>query len=439
MSSKTSAGRKSSSASAADAAATAADVAAPKSSRARSRGSQPALDPAAGVAGFRFAGVPAGIKKTGNRDVALLAAAAPVATAAVFTQNRVKAAPVRLSAEHLSKQKRLRGIVINSGNANACTGPQGMRDAREMAELAAAQLKSRPEELLVASTGVIGNRLPMSAVRSGIAAAGAELRADGFADFADAILTTDKRAKIAALRARIDGAPVTLLGCTKGAGMIMPNMATTLTFVVTDASCTPAQLHAATQKAVAPTFNAIAVDGDTSTNDTLAVMASGRAGSGTAASAAGATALAEALTALLSDLAQQLMADGEGVHHVVSVEVKRAVSKAAASRIAQRVAISPLVKTAIAGADPNWGRILCAVGNAGVSIDPDKLALTIGDVPTVIRGSVRPNWNEAAARAAMQTPRYKLVVDLGMGEHAASYLACDLSHDYVSINASYRS
>jgi glutamate N-acetyltransferase/amino-acid N-acetyltransferase len=396
-------------------------------------------DPAAGCPGFRFAGVAAGIKKTGHRDVALLATDAPAAAAAVFTQNRVKAAPVLLSAEHLRQHKKLRGIVINSGNANACTGPQGMRDAKEMATRAAAALGSRAEELLVASTGVIGNRLPMAAVRSGIAAAGAELRADGFADFADAILTTDKRAKIAALRTRIDGSPVTLLGCTKGAGMIMPNMATTLTFVVTDASCTPAQLQTATARAVAPTFNAIAVDGDTSTNDTLAVMASGLAGGGGAATAAGAGALTEALSALLSDLAQQLMTDGEGVHHVVSIEVRRAASRSAAAKIAQRVAISPLVKTAIAGADPNWGRILCAVGNAGVAIDPDRLALSIGDVATVARGSVRPNWDEAAARAAMQAPRYKLVVDLGMGEHTASYLACDLSHDYVSINASYRS
>ncbi len=396
-------------------------------------------DPSAGCPGFRFAGVAAGIKKTGNRDVALLAADKPSATAAVFTQNRVKAAPVRLSAEHLRKRKKLRGIVINSGNANACTGAHGMRDAREMSLRAAAALGARPDELLVASTGVIGNRLPMGAVRSGIAAAGAELRADGFADFADAILTTDKRAKIAAVRAKIDGATVTLLGCTKGAGMIMPNMATTLTFVVTDASCSPAQLQAATARAVAPTFNAIAVDGDTSTNDTLAVMASGKAGGGGAATAAGAAALTDALNALLSDLAQQLMTDGEGVHHVVSIEVRRATSKAAASRIAQRVAISPLVKTAIAGADPNWGRILCAVGNAGVAIDPDRIGLTIGEVSTVARGAVRANWDEAAARAVMQAPRYKIVVDLGIGEHEASYLACDLSHDYVSINASYRS
>lgn len=392
-------------------------------------------DPLAGCPGFRFSGVAAGIKKNGNRDVALLVADEPAAAAAVLTQNRVKAAPVRLSALHLARRKRVRGVIVNSGNANACTGAQGMRDAKDMAVRAASAVGAHSEELLVASTGVIGAPLPMGAVRAGIAAAGAELRRDGFGDFAEAILTTDKRAKLAAVRARVDGREVTLVGCTKGAGMIMPNMATTLTFVATDADVSRAQLAAATKRAVAPTFNAIAVDGDTSTNDMLAVLSSGRA----TASAAGASAFTEALTELLAELAQQLMSDGEGVHHVVSIEVTRAASAAAAARVAQRVAISPLVKTAIAGADPNWGRVLCAVGNAGVPIDPDRISLTIGSVPTVSRGAVRKGWNEAAARQAMQAPRYRIIIDLGQGAHDARYLACDLSHDYVSINASYRS
>jgi glutamate N-acetyltransferase/amino-acid N-acetyltransferase len=234
---------------------------------------------------------------------------------------------------------------------------------------------------------------------------------------------------------RVDGRVATLVGCTKGAGMIMPNMATTLTFVTTDATLGQAQLRAATRRAVAPTFNAIAVDGDTSTNDTLAVMARGAR----AASAAAATAFTDALTSLLDDLARQLMTDGEGVHHVVRVEIRHAASPAVAQRLAQRVAISPLVKTAIAGADPNWGRILCAIGNAGVAVDPDRISLALGGVPTVRRGQLRSDWDEAAARAAMQAPSYSITVDLGMGDGDASYLACDLSHDYVSINASYRS
>jgi glutamate N-acetyltransferase / amino-acid N-acetyltransferase len=393
-------------------------------------------DPLAGCPGFRFAGAASGIKKSGGKDLGLVMAERPATTAAVFTQNRVKAAPVRLSAEHLRGRARMRGVVVNSGNANACTGPQGWRDAKEMAARAAAVFGCPAQEVVVASTGVIGNPLPMAKVKDGIAAAGAALRADGFADFADAILTTDKRPKVAALRARIDGAWITLVGCTKGAGMIMPNMATTLTFVVSDMGVSASQLRAATRAAVAPTYNAIAVDGDTSTNDTLAVMA---AGAGRAASASAAGAFTEALHELLAELARQLMTDGEGVHHVVTIDVRGAASVAAATRIAQRVAISPLVKTAIAGADPNWGRLLCAVGNAGVAVNPDAIALAIGKVPTVSRGAVRKGWDEAAARAAMQQPSYAITIDLGMGDHSARYLACDLSHEYVNINASYRS
>lgn len=388
---------------------------------------QPA-EPERGCPGFRFSGVAAGIKRTGRRDVAMLISDAPASAAAVFTQNRVKAAPVRLSLEHLRARQPMRGAVINSGNANACTGPAGMRDAKEMARLAAAGIGARARELLIASTGVIGDPLPMPEVRAGIAAAAAAARPEGFLDFADAILTTDKHAKLAARRVRLGGVEATLVGCTKGAGMIMPNMATTLTFVATDARVSQAQLRAATARAVQPTFNAIAVDGDTSTNDTLAVFAA----RSPAASATAAALFAEALTELLADLAGQLMADGEGVHHVVSIEVRRAATDAAARRVAQRVAISPLVKTAIAGADPNWGRLLCAV-------DPDKISLSIGGVPTVRRGAVRADWDEAKARASMLAPRYEILIDLGVGDARAAYLACDLSHDYVTINASYRS
>jgi glutamate N-acetyltransferase / amino-acid N-acetyltransferase len=305
-----------------------------------------------------------------------------------------------------------------------------------MAARAAVVFGCPSQEVVVASTGVIGNPLPMPQVRDGIAAAGAALHVGGFADFADAILTTDKRPKMAARRVRIDGAWVTLVGCTKGAGMIMPNMATTLTFVVSDMGVSAAQLRTATRAAVAPTYNAIAVDGDTSTNDTLTVMTSGASRVATAPAAA---AFTDALHELLAELARQLMTDGEGVHHVVTIEIRGAASAAAAARIAQRVAISPLVKTAIAGADPNWGRLLCAVGNAGVPVNPDALSLAIGKVPTVSRGAVRKGWDEAAARAAMQQPSYTIAIDVGMGDHSARYLACDLSHEYVNINASYRS
>lgn len=390
------------------------------------------------VAGFRFAGVAAGVKKKGGKDVGLIACDAPVAAAAVFTGNRVKAAPVLLSAAHLRASRgRLRGVVVNSGNANACTGPAGAADARTMAAAGAAAIGGKPGEQLVASTGVIGQRLPIDRVTAGIAAAGAALSADGFADFADAILTTDRGPKVASRTVKLGRTAVTLVGCTKGAGMIAPNMATTLSFVCTDAAIAPALLARATRAAVGPTYNSLIVDGDTSTNDTLAVLASGAAGPAlTGRAVAGFTA---ALTELLADLATQLIKDGEGVHHVVTIDVRGAASERAAAAVARRIATSPLVKTAIAGGDPNWGRVLCAIGNAGVAIDPARLGLAIGGVEVVKRGAVAPGYDEAAAAAVMQTPAYTITADLGGGKARARVLACDLSHEYVSINADYRS
>ena len=390
------------------------------------------------VAGFRFAGVAAGIKKKGGKDVGLIAADAPVAAAAVFTGNRVKAAPVLLSAAHLRASRgRLRGVVVNSGNANACTGPAGAADARAMAAAAAAAIGGTPGEQLVASTGVIGQPLPIDRVTAGVAAAGAALSADGFADFADAILTTDRGPKVASRTVKLGRARVTLVGCTKGAGMIAPNMATTLSFVCTDAAIAPAVLARATRAAVGPTYNSLIVDGDTSTNDTLAVLASGAAGPALAGRAV--TGFTAALTELLADLATQLIKDGEGVHHVVTIDVRGAASERAAAAVARRIATSPLVKTAIAGGDPNWGRVLCAIGNAGVPIDPTRLGLRIGPVEVVKRGAVAPGYDEAAAAAVMQTPAYTITADLGGGKARARVLACDLSHEYVSINADYRS
>ena len=390
------------------------------------------------VNGFRFAGVAAGIKKKGGPDVALLAADAPAATAAVFTGNRVKAAPVLLSVANLKAARgRIRGVVVNSGNANACTGRAGAIHARAMGAAAATAIGARPHELLVCSTGVIGQPLPIDRVVAGTRAAGQALRAEGFADFAAAILTTDRGPKVATRTVKIGRASIALVGCTKGAGMIAPNMATTLTFVATDAAIAPAALARLTRAAVAPTFNAIAVDGDTSTNDTLAVLASGA--TGPVLTGTGAAKLGAALTELLAELATLLMRDGEGVHHVVTIVVRGAASERAAAAVARRIATSPLVKTAIAGGDPNWGRILCAVGNAGVALTSDRLGLRIGEVEVVRRGTVAPGYDEAAAAAVMTAPSYRVTVDLGSGKASAQMLACDLSHEYVSINADYRS
>jgi glutamate N-acetyltransferase/amino-acid N-acetyltransferase len=381
--------------------------------------------------GFRFAGVAAGIKADDRLDVGLIAADDVASCAAVFTRNRVAAAPVTLSRAILARTRgRIRGVVVNSGNANACTGPSGLRDARRMAALGREVCGG---QALIASTGVIGRPLAMDRVASGIAAAGAALAPDGFVRFAEAIMTTDKRPKVSAREVSLGRTTVRLVGATKGAGMIAPNMATTLTFVVTDAAVPPNALRSLVAAAVEPTFNAIVVDGDTSTNDTLAVLAGGTGST----SARELRTLGAALTDLLDELAHLLISDGEGVHHVVTIDVRGARTRREAQTVARRVAISPLVKTAIAGGDPNWGRILCAVGNAGVEIRTDRIALAIGGVPVVRRGAAVDGWSPADVAAVMKTPAYPMTIDLGLGRATARYLACDLSHDYVTINADY--
>ena len=393
----------------------------------------PAMNAAAEVRGFRFAGVAAGIKSKGGLDVGVMATDRPCPAAALFTQNRVAAAPVELSRAALARSRGMaQAVVVNSGNANALTGAEGAADARRMVEAGANALDVRPDHVLVASTGVIGVPLPMAQVERGIHAAAADLRPDRFGDFATAILTTDRSVKVA----ERDVGGARLVGCTKGAGMIAPNMATTLTFVATDASGTGTAPHALGRllaRACAHTFNAMTVDGDTSTNDMLLLMAS-RAGPAIAASA-----LSAALDDLLDDLARQLMRGGEGVHHVVTVEVRGARSARTAHQVAERIARSPLVKTAIAGADPNWGRILAAAGNAGVPIDRSRLELDLDEVAVVRAGvAVGDPDRESRARAVMQRPEYTIALDLGQGPGQARHLACDLSHDYVTINADYR-
>ncbi|HLU65952.1 MAG TPA: bifunctional glutamate N-acetyltransferase/amino-acid acetyltransferase ArgJ [Kofleriaceae bacterium] len=383
-----------------------------------------------GVRGFRFAGVAAGVKEKGGLDLGLMVADRPCPTAAVFTRNRVAAAPVLLSRAALRRSGGLaQACVVNSGNANALTGPRGARDARRMNQKAAEALGVAAGHVLVASTGVIGVPLPIERIERGIEAAARRAAPERFRDLARAILTTDRSAKLA--EGKAGGAR--LLGCTKGAGMIAPNMATTLTFVATDAGLPPGPLAAALRAACAGTFNAIAVDGDTSTNDMILVMASG------AGPRPPARAFEDALTALLDDLARQLMRGGEGVHHVVAIEVRGAASDAAARRIARAIAVSPLVKTAIAGADPNVGRILAAAGNAGVPLRADRLTLDLDGV-AIVRGGVAVDdpRREARARAVMRRREYAIRLGLGAGRGSARYLACDLSHDYVRINADYR-
>jgi glutamate N-acetyltransferase/amino-acid N-acetyltransferase len=392
------------------------------------------------VPGFRFAGVSAGIKKqSGALDLALLASDRPAAAAAVFTQNRVKAAPVLLSAERVARGA-CQAILVNSGNANACTGRDGARHAQQMAAAAARALGVDERLVCVASTGVIGQRLPIERIVEAVPRLCAALQAPALADFATAILTTDRGPKHAIARGTVGGRDVVLAGVTKGAGMIAPDMATTLSFLATDAQVDRGFLRSLLREEVAETFNAVTVDGDTSTNDSCFLLASGVAENRPVrADDRDGRAFRALVREVLGELARQLVRDGEGATRVVTIEVVGAESERDARRVARRVASSPLVKAAIGGADPNWGRILCAVGNAGVDVDPGRIDVDLDDVRLVARGQAAGGDAETRAHAVMERPEYAIRIHLHRGRATASYLTCDLTHEYVRINADYRS
>jgi len=397
--------------------------------------------------GFRAGAVAVGVKKLSEKpDVAVLVCDVEAAAAAVFTQNKVCAAPVTVSREHLAKASgRIRGVVANSGNANACTGKQGMADAREMAGVAAASLSCPARQFLVASTGVIGRLLPMEKVRAGVKTACVVRVCGPDADsaFARAIMTTDTRPKQAGARARIAGRTVTVAGSTKGVGMIAPNMATMLAFLTTDAAVAPTVLAKMLRRAADATFNCLTVDGHTSTNDTLIIMASGlamqsagRAAKPVAEKSADGKRLEGAILAVCDSLARQIAADAEGGTKVIEVRVTGAKSDAEARRAAGTIANSPLVKTAFFGQDPNWGRIVSAAGYAGISSGPETMRLTLGGLKVFDKG--RPvAADEARLAAVMKAHDIDVHLDLGAGRGQARYLTCDFSYDYVKINAEY--
>jgi len=387
--------------------------------------------------GFRAAGVAAGIKPD-RLDLALVAADAPCSAAGVFTANLAQAAPVLVSREHL-KSGRCRAIVANAGCANAATGAGGLADAREMAALAARAAGCAAEEVVVASTGVIGVRLPMEKLRAGIPAAHAALARDGGALAARAILTTDTKAKEAAASFAVGGVSCTVGGMAKGAGMIAPNLATMLAFFTTDAAVAPTLLRTALAAAVGESLNRITVDGDTSTNDCAVALASGASGA-PRVEAAGVDydAFRAALTEVARQLARMLVRDGEGVTRVAEVRVEGARTTAEADRVARTVAESPLVKTALHGGDPNWGRVLAAVGRAGVPLDVSKVSIFIGDVHVAEGGAAR-DYAEQEAAAAMQQDPVRLRIRLGEGDASGWIWTSDFSHGYVDINAHYRS
>ena len=405
------------------------------------------VDTALGVTsprGFLAGAAAVGIKKLSEKpDVALLACEVPAQAAAVFTQNKVCAAPVILSRKHLAARRtKMRGVVANSGSANACTGQQGLQDAREMASLAAARIGCRPEQVLVASTGVIGRLLPMAKVRAGIKQAGCSLAAGPTADLAlaRAIMTTDTRPKQAGVRLALGGRTVTVAGAAKGVGMIAPNMATMLAFLTTDAPVAATVLDRMLRRAADATFNCLTVDGHTSTNDTLLILASGLAlpdsGKPIAERSAEGRMLAGAILAVCDSLARQIAADAEGGTKVIEVRVTGAASRAEARRAAAAIANSPLVKTAFFGEDPNWGRIVSAAGYAGISSGPETMRLTLGDLVIFDRG--RPVEADAQRlKAIMEAHDIAVRLDLGAGAAEARFLTCDLSYDYVKINAEY--
>jgi glutamate N-acetyltransferase/amino-acid N-acetyltransferase len=391
--------------------------------------------------GYRFAGVHSGLRsEPGRRDLALVVSDAPATAAGVFTRNRVRAAPVRVCEQRLPTDA-ARGVVICSGNANACTGQRGLDDARRMTAVAAEVIGCHEQQMLVCSTGVIGRLLPMPVMESGIRKAAEQLQATPAAldDVAHAILTTDTCTKLASRTVTLGGVDVHLAGVAKGAAMIGPNMATMLAFVISDARVSAADLACLTKDAAARTLNCVSVEGHTSTNDTLLVFANGQAGNGKIPQLTGASlaTYGNALTDVCAELAQAIAADAEGATHLVTIEVEGLRSNAEARQVGMAVANSALVKTAIHGADPNWGRIVSAAGYAGVEFGEEDLSLWVGD--TLLYEAGTPRAFDAAAVSAYlkreRTIQMRLRFTLGQGR--CTIWTCDLTAEYVRLNADY--
>jgi glutamate N-acetyltransferase/amino-acid N-acetyltransferase len=394
----------------------------------------------ASARGFRGAAIAAGIKKTrGELDLALILCDPPATTAAgLFTTNLVLAAPVLLSRQNLAESHgRCRAVLVNSGNANACTGRKGMQTARESARAAAKLLSLQPAQVLLASTGVIGVPLELGLVTNQLSTLVESLSIENASAVARAIMTTDTFPKSCVVRSEVGGKTVYLAGVAKGAGMIHPRMATLLSFLTTDALIGPRTLQNLLRAAVQVSFNRITVDGDTSTNDTVVALASGVSAVGVRPGNTSWAWFLEGLTQLCQTLAKMIARDGEGAKKLVIVEVQGARKPSDAERIARAIANSPLVKTAIAGSDPNWGRIICAAGYSGALFDPNKVDIRINDL-LLCRDGVDAGFDEASARKELDRKEMTLRLDLHQGRASAHIWTCDLTHDYITINASYR-
>jgi glutamate N-acetyltransferase / amino-acid N-acetyltransferase len=386
--------------------------------------------------GFLFSACPAGLKASGKPDVALALAPDGASAAAIFTRNQIVAAPVTVGRENLRRgQGLMRAVIVNAGNANCATGRPGLKAAKSVCAGLARQIKASDHQVFPSSTGIIGVSLPVEKIHAalpGLVTSAVEGEA-AFDQFANAILTTDTHKKIATQTITHNSAGVVITGVAKGAGMIHPNMATMLVFLFTDVAASPRELQRCLKAAADHSFNNISIDGDTSTNDTALLLASGKSG---VPFKAVAQQFQVALTQVCRSLAAQIVADGEGVKHVVRLTIEQARSRPEARQIARAIANSPLVKTAWAGADPNWGRILAAIGYSGVKINPERINIYLGEQQICRHGAACP-FDHSRAHASMSEPVYEIRIVLGAGNARLEFLSCDLTAEYVQINADY--
>jgi glutamate N-acetyltransferase/amino-acid N-acetyltransferase len=387
--------------------------------------------------GFKFSGVASGLKKNGQKDLGLIYSETPAKVAGVFTRNQIKAAPVLLDMQRITSGT-CQAVIVNSGNANCCTGAKGMQDAISMARWTAAKLGIPQEQVLVASTGVIGEPLAVEKVRTALPDLINTLDADGISLLAEAIMTTDTVPKVVTRKGQLGSTAFAVTGVAKGSGMIRPDMATMLCFVMTDIAAEPALLKEMLLASTDRSLNRITVDGDTSTNDTMLLMANGQSGA-VINSDADRKEYQGILDAVLISLGKQLVKDGEGATKLVEIAVKGANSDVDAYQIADTVAHSNLLKTALFGEDANWGRILAAIGRAGVPIEPEAIDVYFADVLMVKDGMGCGKEAEAQATQVLKQPEFTITIDLRAGKGTSSVFTCDFSIDYVKINADYRS
>lgn len=390
--------------------------------------------------GFRFSAVKAGLKPSGKLDFAVAVADHPASAAAMFTSNRVQAAPITVGRRHLLRSHgHVRVVAVNAGNANCATGQIGIEACEKVCAAAAKTFGAEGHEVFPSSTGIIGVPLPAEKLVAALPQIAATLAADAahFSDFARAIMTTDTRPKVAGAVVDINGKQIRIAGVCKGAGMLHPQLvphATMLVYLFTDAAIEPADLNAALHEAVEHSFNRISMDGDTSTNDTVLLLASGASGVEISGNH---PAFRAALGDVCTSLAKQLVHDGEGVTHVVELQIEGASSHADALRIAKSIAHSPLVKTAWAGADPNWGRLMAAIGNAGVHIEPERISIWLGEQQIAVNGGRVEHFDEQRAHAYLQNREFTVRIALGIGSGSCRFWTTDLTAEYVRINADY--